>query len=323
MRTDTTTLPQTEDPLGEILHSLHLEGVLYCRSNLTAPWGIDLPPLEDCMMFHIVTSGSCWLEVEGSPSILMQRGSLALVPHGRGHIMRNASDTEPTPLFDIPVEKMSPRYEILNHGGGGEPAQAICVVVKFDSVAAERIMKLLPPILHMDSLEQDENDWLHSTLRFISREAKALRPGGETVITRLADILVIQMIRTWLASTQESSMGWVAALRDPQIGQALAAIHRAPAQAWTVESLARQASMSRSNFSARFTEMVGESAMRYLTWWRMQLARRDLRESSVTLFVLAERLGYQSEAAFSRAFKRIFGVSPGKVRRAEASENPS
>ena len=308
-------LPPSIDPLGEALHLLRLTGTLYCRAELTAPWGIDLPPFEGCMMFHVVTAGRCRLEIEGEEPRLLQQGSLALVPHGAGHSIRNDSTADAEPLFDIPVEKVSDRYEIMRHGGGGDFTHMTCGVVRFDHVAAEHLIALLPKVLQVDTWDDDGDSWLQSTLRFISREAKALRPGGETVITRLADILVIQMIRSWIDSVPESDRGWLGALRDPQVGRALTSIHREPERGWTVASLAREAVMSRSAFSARFTKLVGQSAMRYLTQWRMQLARTHLRETSEPLSVLAERVGYESEAAFCRAFKRMFGVPPGSVRR--------
>jgi len=157
-------------------------------------------------------------------------------------------------------------------------------------------------------------------VRLISREAEEMRPGGETIITRLADIVVIQAIRSWIDSEQDADQGWLAALRDKHIGRALAAIHRQPAKNWSVATLAREVGMSRSGFSARFTHLVGESVMQYVTQWRMQLARAELRESTDSLATIADRLGYQSEAAFSRAFKRVFGVAPGRIRKTTRAE---
>jgi AraC-like DNA-binding protein len=309
-----TKIPSFTDPLGETLHLLRLTGTLYCRSELTAPWGVDLPAFDGCMMFHVVTAGSCWLEVEGDEPRLLQQGSLALVPHGTGHCIRSSPTAEAEPLFDIPVEKVSDRYEIMRYGGAGELTHLTCGVVRFDHVAGQQLIALLPRVLQIDTWDDDEGSWLQSTLRFITREARELRPGGETVITHLADILIIQAIRSWIDSAPEADSGWLAALRDKHVGKALAAIHREPEKDWSVASLAKEVGMSRSGFSARFTQLVGESAMRYLTQWRMQLARVQLQETSESLSVLADRLGYQSEAAFCRAFKRVFGVSPGSVR---------
>lgn len=314
MQRTNTDIPNFTDPLGETLHQLRLTGTLYCRSELTAPWGVELPPLDGCMMFHIVTAGHCWLEVKGEAPRLLQQGSLVLVPHGNGHCIRSSPEDEAVPLFDIPVEKVSDRYEIMRYGGTGDATQLTCCVVRFDHVAGQKLISLLPEVLHINSWLDDEDSWLQSTLRFIAREAKELRPGGETVITHLADILIIQAIRSWIDSAPEAEQGWLAALRDIQVGKALAMIHRAPEKDWTVASLAKEVGMSRSGFSARFTSLVGESAMRYLTQWRMQLARAQLQETSDSLSVLADRLGYQSEVAFCRAFKRVFGVTPGSVR---------
>ena len=311
-----TKIPNLSDPLGETLHSLRLTGTLYSRAELTAPWGIELPAFDNCMMFHIITSGSCWLEIKGEEPRLLQQGSLVLVPHGQGHTIRNKPNDKAVPLFDIPVEQVSERYEIMRYGGDGELTQLTCGVVRFDHVAGQQLIGLLPKVLQIDSWADDEDGWLQSTLRFIAREAKELRPGGETVITHLADILIIQAIRSWIDSAPQAERGWLAALRDKQVGKALAVIHSEPDKDWSVTALAKEVGMSRSGFSARFTHLVGESAMRYLTRWRMQLARMQLQETSDSLSVLASRLGYQSEVAFSRAFKRIFGVSPGSIRQA-------
>jgi AraC-like DNA-binding protein len=310
-----TTIPDLTDPIGEALHLLRLNGTFYCRSELTAPWGVELPPFEGRMMFHVVTAGRCWLEVKGEDPHLLQQGSLALVPYGNGHTVRSTLNDGTVPLFDIPVERVSDRYEIMRHGGNGELTHLTCCLVGFDHIAGQQLISLLPKVLQIDTWEEEEGSWLQSTLRFIAREARELRPGGETVITHLADILIIQAIRSWLDSAPDANRGWLAALRDKQIGRALAAIHRQPEKAWSVDSLAREVGMSRSGFSARFTQLVGNSAMRYLTRWRMQLARAQLAEGTTQISQIADRLGYQSEAAFCRAFKREFGISPGSFRR--------
>ncbi|MGB0953600.1 MAG: AraC family transcriptional regulator [Planctomycetota bacterium] len=309
-----TTIPESRDPLAETLQLLRLTGTLYCQSELTAPWSIDLPPLEDCMMFHIVTSGHCYLQLEDEEPLLLEQGSLALIPHGQGHHSFSSAEVEAVPLFDLPIQQVSERYETLHHGGGGARTQLTCGVVRFDHVAAAQLIAQLPKVMKVHAWEDEGDGWLHSTMRFLTREAKELRPGSETVMTRLADILIIQMIRAWIAKAPEQERGWFAALRDRQIGQALMAIHDAPADAWTLESLAKRASMSRSAFAARFTDLVGEPAMKYLTRWRMQLARTHLREGTATLTSLAQLCGYRSEPAFRRAFKRMYGVAPGAMR---------
>jgi len=303
------------DPLGEALHFLRMSGVVYTRSELSAPWGIDLPAMPDCVLFHVVTSGRCWLEVEGAVPCALQPGEFTLVPHGDGHRISDAAGSPTVNLFDIPREQVSERYEILRHGGGGEPTGLICGAVRFDHPAARDLIRLLPQVMRVEAWSSPQAEWMQSTLRLMASEAGARRPGGETVVTRLADILVIQAIRSWIAENPAAQTGWLGAVRDERIGPAILNIQRDPAREWSVASLAGAVAMSRSAFAARFSELVGETPMQYVTRWRMHVATTWLREGSATLAEMASRLGYRSEAAFSRAFKRVIGVSPGAVRR--------
>jgi AraC-like DNA-binding protein len=302
------------DPLGEALHFVRMRGMLYCRSEFTAPWALAVPPLDGFVMFHIVTTGRCWLEVAGAEARILQPGDFALVPRGHGHTLASEPGVAAAKLFDLPRETVSDRYEILRHGAGGAATTAICGAVHFDDPAAQRLVHLLPPVIAIDSDSLPDLEWMRSMLRLMAVEAQSARPGGETVITRLADILVIQAIRSWLAHDAAARTGWLGALQDAQIGRAIALIHRDPSRPWTVASLAAEAAMSRSAFAARFTGLVGEPVMQYATRWRMQTAFTWLREERVTIAEAANRLGYESEAAFSRAFKRFMGVSPGAAR---------
>lgn len=303
------------DPLGEVLHMLRLTGTLYCRAEMTAPWGLVMPQLTESMMFVIVTSGHGWLVMDGQDPMLVGQGAMVLLPHGASYRLLSEPGAEAIPLFDIPVEKISDRYEIMHHGGGGAVTRATAGVVQFDSVAARRLVSLLPPVLRVDAWKDDAGSWVQSTLALIAREASAMRPGGETMMTRLADILVIQAIRTWLDAAPEANLGWLAALRDRQVGRTLALIHRQPQRDWSLADLASEAGMSRSAYSARFTELVGQPAAQYLAQWRLHLARAQLLETRETVSAVARRAGYQSEAAFGRAFKQYFGMPPGGVRR--------
>lgn len=314
------TAPMTDpwpsaDPLGEALHFLRMRGVFYCRCQFTNPWALALPAFEDCMMFHVVTAGECRIEVHGAPTKLLRPGGLALVPHGRGHRLASAAGLEAARLFDLPREQVGERYELLHHGGGGDATTVICGVVRFDHAAARQLIGLLPRLIEVDVWSAPEAEWLQSTLRLMAAEATAPRAGGETVITRLADILVIQSIRAWIERAPDGQFGWLSALRDPQIGRAIALIHRDPSANWTLQALAAAVGMSRSAFAARFTALVGEPAMQYATRWKMQTARIWLQETTEPLSWVADRLGYQSDAAFSRAFKRTVGVAPGALRR--------
>lgn len=307
-------LPPSNDPLGEVLQLLQLTGVLYCDAVLTDPWGIELPQLPGVMVVEVVTSGHCWIELEGELPVFMPEGSLVLLPRGTKHSLRGNPGDKTTALRDIPVELIGERFENMRFGGGGRSAQVTYYGVRFDPYLADRLVRLLPDMLQLRT-HIDDGSWLQSTIQFIAQEARQRSPGSETIITRLADILVIQAIRSWIDSVRDEKEGWIAALHDRRLGHALSLMHRHPEVDWRVESLASEIGMSRSGFSARFTSMIGESVKQYLTGLRMQLAHRELRETSDTLAKIAERVGYQSEPAFNRAFKREVGVAPGAVRK--------
>lgn len=309
------------DPLGEALHFLRMSGTFYSRCEFTAPWGLELPEISASLMFHVVTSGRCWLEVDGAEPRLLQPGDLALVPHGEGHRLTSEPGLPGARLFDLPREMVSERYEILRHGGGGAATTLVCGAVRFDHPAAHHLIDVLPRMISVEAADSPQMDRIQSTVRFMAAEARELRPGGETVITRLADVLVIQAIRSWIERDPAAQTGWLGALRDRQVGRAITMIHRDPARAWTVAGLAAEVAMSRSAFSARFTGLVGESPMHYVARWRMHIALTSLKEEGATLGELAIRLGYGSEAAFSRAFKRFMGVSPGAIRRSGHATN--
>jgi AraC-like DNA-binding protein len=309
------------DPLGEALHLLRMSGTFYFRSELSAPWGLSIPAMPDCLWFHVVTTGHALLEVDDDEARLLRPGELALVPHGNGHRLRGDPEALTPSVLGIPHHFVTDRYAIIRHGGGGTGTTLVCGAVRFDHPAARSLVEQLPATIHLTDTATGTGDsggeWVQSTLRMMAAEAAQLRPGGETVLTRLSDVLVIQAIRAWMTTDQGARSGWLSALRDRQIGRALALVHQDPARDWTVAALAAACAMSRSAFAARFTELVGEPAMQYVTRWRMHTALGELTESDATIGELAGRLGYRSEAAFSRAFKRVVGIAPGAARQRE------
>ena len=304
------------DPLGRALQFLRMNGAFYCLSELTAPWGFTLPPMPGYLWFHVVISGAVWLDNDDDGARRsLQRGDLALVTRGDGHGLRSEPEARAPGILELDRELVSDRYEILRHGEGGAPTTLICGAVRFDHPVADNLVAILPSVVLVRASDSPQIDRIQTTLNLMAAEARELRAGGEAVITRLGDILVIQAIRSWIETDPAARGGWLGALRDPQIGQALALIHEDPARAWTVASLADELAMSRSAFAARFSDLVGEPVIQYVTRWRMQIAHDALCSEGATVAALAERLGYRSEAAFARAFKRVLGTSPGAVKR--------
>ena len=303
------------DPLGEALHFLRMSGVFYTRSEFSAPWGLEMPAMPGTVMFHAVTAGSCWLAVGEREPRHLRPGEFALVPHGEGHRLLSEPGAATPDLFSLPLERVSERYEILRHGGGGEPTGMICGAVRLGHPAAQHLLALLPSAVVIEPWRTPEADWMQSALRLMGAETQTIRPGGEAIVTRLADILVIQAIRAWIREHGAAEAGWLGALRDEQIGPAMLLVHREPERDWTVASLAEEVAMSRSAFTARFSALVGEPPMAYVRRWRMYAALTLLRDGSEPLAAIADKLGYRSEAAFSRAFKRVMGTTPGAARR--------
>lgn len=318
---DNAAYPWTPvDPLGEVLHFLRMSGTFYCRSELTAPWSLEMPAFADCLSFHVVTTGAARLEVDDEV-VELRPGDLALIPHGRGHRLRSDEGVLGSGRVDLlPQEMVSEHYSVLRYGGGGDRTTLVCGIVQFDHPTARRLVRLLPVVVHTTSADSTGSASLAKVLALMADEARRVRPGSEAVITRLADIVVIEAIRSWIERDPAAQQGWLRAMQDDRVGRALALVHRHPDRPWTVALLAGEVSMSRSAFAARFTELVGEPAMRYVTRWRMELATSALRDGE-TAGRVASRLGYESDAAFHRAYKRVVGVSPGSVaRRQEARD---
>jgi AraC-like DNA-binding protein len=305
------------DPLGEALHFLRMNGAFYCRSELSEPWGMTLPPMPGYLWFHVVTSGRASLEIDDDHARWLQPGDLALVPHGEGHRLRSAPGVPAPGILELDLVHLSERYELIRHGEGGAPTILVCGAVRFDHPAARSLIGILPATIVIEASDTPRASWMQTVFALMAAEAREFQPGGEAVITRLADILVIQAIRSWIATAPAARTGWLGALQDRQIGRALSLVHRDPARDWTVASLAHELAMSRSAFAARFTDLVGEPAMQYVTRWRMHVAQSALETEGATVGELAHRLGYRSEAAFARAFKRVVGRPPGAVKQGE------
>jgi AraC-like DNA-binding protein len=299
------------DVLTETLHDFGMSGIFYAVSELSAPWGIAMPPMPGTMVFHLVTRGELVLDVDGETTP-MTTGDVVLVPHGAGHVILDAPGSVATPLFDLPREELGERYERIRVHGPGPTTELVCGAVSFTGVGLGRLVRSLPAVLAAG--RGTDAAWVRAAFEVIAGESRRPRPGSDVVTARLADILVVQAVRSWLeAGTPDR--GWVAGLRDPLLGRALAAFHAEPGAPWSLASLAREAGMSRSAFAARFRDLIGESPMAYVAAWRMDVAARLVREADLPLARVAERVGYQSEAAFNRAFRRVHGVTPGVFAR--------
>jgi len=306
------------DTLSDILQDLRLAGVSYGRCELTQPWGVEFPA-QKAARFHFVAEGECLLHSAALGWIELQAGDVVLLPHGTTHSLADRRESATTSLNDLPAHEIGIRTYRVSAGGGGDRVILFCGSVSFEEPAVHPLLELMPSMLLVRGAAGDDPA-LPALLEIMGDELGAQRVGAATVMARLADIVITRIIRSWIEAQREGTTGWLAAIRDPKIGRTLAAIHRDPGNAWSVESLADIAGTSRSVFSERFTNVVGVSPARYLARWRMHVASTWLRNDRLTVAETAARLGYESEASFSRAYKRLMGSPPSAARRNELQE---
>lgn len=302
------------DVLNDILESMHLGGGVHFRCEFSAPWGIAMKasPSAD---FHVIVRGNCWLRIPGrTQPIALQGGDLVAFIHGGPHRLSDGPEHEATPVEEILQGSDMAHYGPLVHGGDGLPATILCGHFELDRESPHPLIATLPGFMHLRGIDCAEFVWLQSVLNFMTYETEGARPGAETIVNRLAGVLFVQLVRAYAAqATTHSTM--LAAIVDKQLGPILELMHGEPQREWTLESLARQAGISRSALAARFPRFVGMTPMQYLTMWRMQMARSNLRETKLDMAAIAARSGYRSEIAFSKAFKRTVGKAPGAFRR--------
>jgi AraC-like DNA-binding protein len=315
----------TEDVLSDVLRAVRLTGAVFFDYELTSPWVAEAPPsnairaavmpgADRVIEYHLLARGACWARAGGIEPIRLVEGDLLLFPQGDPHTLASAPGLHATPDLGMFVRSSAP-LPIVHAAGGGGPdgARVICGFLGCDERPFNPLLEALPRVLHVPAAVAQ--DGLISTLFLTAaRESGRLEPGGENVLARVSELLFVEVVRRHLRLLSDAETGWFAGLRDPLVGRALAAIHSPPAEAWSVESLARRAGSSRSVLAERFTAIVGQSPMQYLTRWRMQLASRRLRDGA-TIAEAASGSGYDSEAAFSRALKKVVGESPGAWRR--------
>lgn len=311
------------DHFDEIARSLQPSAAEHCRCELGAPWAIELA-YQPGVRFHFVVSGECWLSAADGERVHLASGDLALLPHGTGHVIADPPDTKGRGPGELQPSRTGTSSYRLRTGGPGRRALVICGTAILDDPTARAVIDAMPQVIHVPNARLRDQA-LPSTLEQMSAEAMTLGPGSPTVLARLADLVIVRALRLWMDDNAANATRWIAALRDERIGRALAAMHSRPGDPWNVDTLAQAAALSRSTFSQRFAALLGTSPARYVARWRMQLAVNLLRQQRVSIARIAEQLGYESDASFSRTFKRIIGESPAAVRRrvvAEIQEQP-
>jgi AraC-like DNA-binding protein len=315
------------DVLSEVLRAVRLTGAVFFKVDGSAPWvaeapeakwiaSLVMPGAEHVIEYHVVTKGSCWGGLVGEPPVHLQAGDVIVFPQGDAHTMSSAPGMRgPLDLenFKKPKDGQLPIAMSFNPSGS-ETAQLVCGFIGCDARPFNPLLANLPRVLHVQQKSAEDGALLEQLIRVAVAESGARRAGGETVLARLSELLFIEVVRSYCAALPNETKGWLAGLRDEVIGRTLSVLHDRPAEPWTLEDLAKEVGLSRSMLAERFHGYVGTPPMQYLARWRMQLAASLLSGTNHTLSEIAGRVGYGSEAALSRAFKRLVGVAPSAWR---------
>jgi AraC-like DNA-binding protein len=319
------------DTLSDVLAAVHLSGSVFFEVTAKSPWVAEAPPAaqiapqvapgaQHAIEYHVVTAGSCWISLVGnnaSEPVKLTEGDIVVVPHGDPHVVSSAPAMRAEPNFDVygkPGEDVAVPFRLQTGGDGPSESRLICGFFSCDVRPFNPLLDSLPRFMRVGRDSLASHSLLDEFIRFATTEMRNKRAGSQSVLNRLSELMFVEVIRLYMDQLEGGNTGWLAGLRDPLVGRALTLLHARPSRAWTLEQLASEAAASRSVLADRFNDLVGYPPIQYLTRWRMQIAARRLMDPTARIASVAHEVGYESEAAFSRAFKKFVGQSPGQWR---------
>jgi AraC-like DNA-binding protein len=319
------------DALSDVLRVAHLTGGVFLHADFFAPWCIAarvspehcapaLGPASHLIIYHYVVEGDLRIRVEGEDGegLVIGAGEVVLLPRNDLHLIGSDLSLPPVAGSDIIQPPKNGGLFSIRHGGAGGCTRMICGFLGCARAEGNPVLSTLPPLLKLNVEQGGAAEWIRSTFQYAADEVAAGRPGSETVLAKLSELLFVETVRRYAEALPDGQTGWLAGLREPHVARALALLHREIARRWTVEDLGREVGLSRSALADRFIRLIGVPPMHYLASWRMQVATQTLRNTSTSLAQVAEIVGYESEAAFSRAFKKAFGAAPATWRRSNS-----
>ena len=315
------------DVLSEVLKTVKLEGAMFYNAEFSEPWSIRspassvlaphlVPGAGHVIIYHLLIEGRAYAGLEDGAMTSLEAGNIVIFPHGDAHIMGNGRPSRPVDAAKEFERVLSQGLKISRMGGGGEITRFICGYMACEPRLAQVFLSGLPRLLTVNIRNDAAGRWLENSILYSVGEADASRAGAEAVLAKLSEVLFVETLRRYIAELPPSQTGWLAGARDEQVGKALAFLHRKPAHPWTIAKLAEEVGVSRSVLAERFRQYLGEPPMTYLTRWRLQLGMQKLSTTSWSVAQIALEVGYESEAAFNRAFKREFGSPPARFRTA-------
>ncbi|MBZ5604552.1 MAG: AraC family transcriptional regulator [Acidobacteriia bacterium] len=314
------------DAISEILSGVRLKGAVFFSAEFSAPWGFSqpaskimaarvAPDAEHLVLYHLVVDGGALVELADGQSTALAPGDVVIFPHGDAHHMSSGrAAVPPFPNYGITGKIKARDLSPLHAGGGGEVSRFVCGYMSCDPHLCRPILGGLPPVFKVNIRADRAGHWLESSILHLVEEAASGRVGSEAMLAKLSEALFVDTLRRYVSGLPQHQTGWLAGTRDPIVGKSLALLHSRVAHPWTIADLAHEVGISRSALVERFTRYVAEAPMAYLTRLRLQLAARSLEKTSRGVADIAVDFGYESEAAFNRAFKREFGQPPGRYR---------
>jgi AraC-like DNA-binding protein len=318
------------DLLSDVLKLVTVKGAVFYNAEYSAPWSFRSPPSQaitpyfgasaaHVVLYHVLTEGRAWVQLEEGPRAGLTTGDIVIFPHGDAHFLGNGAPAEPVDHGKQLDLVLSRGLAVTRAGGGGEVTKFVCGYMLCDPQVGRLVLAGLPPLVRVNVRDDPSGSWLENAIRFSVTNASAASAGAEAVLAKLSEALFVETLRRYIATLPPAQTGWLGGARDPEVGRALGLLHRQPARPWTVGELAAEVGVSRAVLAQRFQHYLGEPPMGYLTRWRLQLGARLLTTTSHTVGEIAARVGYDSEAAFNRAFKRQFGLPPARFRTASKS----
>jgi AraC-like DNA-binding protein len=320
------------DALSDVLRVAHLTGGVFLHAEFFEPWCVAaqlspqycepfLGPTSHLILYHYVAEGRLRVQIQGEEPFELAAGEVVMFPRNDMHLLGGQLDLPPVVASDVIVKSPNGGLYKIRLGGDGAHTRLVCGFLGCDSVESNLLISTLPRALRLNVEEGSAAEWIRSTFQYAADEVATGRPGSETVMAKLSELLFVESVRRYADTLTEDETGWLAGLRDNYVARALALFHRDIARSWTVDELGREVGLSRSALAERFTRLIGIAPMHYLANWRMQVAAQKLRTSSASLAEVANTVGYESEAAFSRAFKKAFLTAPATWRRSHSTTN--